>query len=268
MRGWIALFVAVLLGLVAVVGMQKYMKRQKDRVEKEYRPVKVVVATQRIERGDVVTGKMFSIEKKTISESSIDQDHIVSRDAGWILGKVASRPIERGQIIKWSSLQREVRKVTTGLSNTPGLVAFTLPVDSVSGVGGNIRPNSHVDIIGTFNLPRQQDDKGRGADVRTVRMLTDVTVLTVDNRTTLETVSASMTSNPRPYSTVTLAVTPDEAVVLAFARSQGALLLTIRNPSDPLTVDPDEVTINNVINSAKRANAKRKRMGAASPATP
>ena len=266
MRGWIALFVAVLLGFVAVIGMQRYMERQKDRVQKQFRPVKVVTATQRIERGDVITRKMFTIEDKVISESNVDQDHILSRDVGWILGKVANRPIERGQIIKWSSLQQEVRKVTTELP--PGLVAFTLPVDSVSGVGGNIRPNSHVDLIGTFNLPRQQDAKGRGADVRAVRMLTNITVLAVDNRTTLETVSASMMSNPRPYSTVTLAVTPEEAVVLAFARSQGALLLTIRNASDPLTAEPDEVTINTVIETAKRANARRRRMEPASPATP
>lgn len=258
MKGKIALLVAVILGLVAVLAMRSYLVSKDRELQMKLRPVQVVRAAQRIERGTRITANMIDIrEPAVISESQLDQDHILMRDYGFVVGAIAAQEIERGAVIKWSYLRQEDPRLTTQLP--AGKVALSLPVDNVTGVAGNIRPGSRVDIIGTFTLPQQRGTGSSTAgEVRTLRMLTQVLVLAVDNRMTVDD-AATAGGRTRPYSTVTLAVTPEEAVILTFARLQGSLTLAIRNPTDDLTPEPEEITIANVLSAARRANEARKK---------
>jgi Flp pilus assembly protein CpaB len=103
-------------------------------------------------------------------------------------------------------------------------------------VAGNIRPGSYVDIYGTFDTTRTAGTTGpkTGSTVKTVLMLSNVPVLATDNRTTATQFSLATRRQGAVYSTVTVAVTPEEAMLLVYAQSNGKLTLTLRNAMDVL----------------------------------
>ena len=262
MKGIVALFVAVVLGLVAVLGVRAFMKNKEEEYLKRMKPVDIVVAAKRIEAGTKITSAM--IEKQEVPEAQIDPDSILIRDANAIIGAVTAQPIDRDQAIKWSFLQRERPKLSTALP--AGMVAVTIPVDNVSGVAYNVRPGSRVDIIGSFTMNQTGAAGGAAAGAAGVntaamvtrRLFTHVLVLAIDNRMTKEDeVSLGGQSTVR-YSTITFAATPEESVLLTFARQQGTLTLAIRNPTDDLSPEPPEVSLKNIFPLCDNANKTRR----------
>jgi pilus assembly protein CpaB len=175
--------------------------------------------------------------------------------------------VEQGEVIL-KSYFREV-SLEVGTTLPPGQMAATLRVDDVGGVAGLIRPGDHVDVIGTLPLPARA--AGGGGEVTTRRLLTNCTVLAVDNRTAQT--LPSTTSYGRgalPYSTVTLIVSAREAALLAFVQSQGKITLSLRNRTDAAEADePPEIGLQNVRDEAVRANAERKaKQAATDPSRP
>ena len=105
--------------------------------------------------------------------------------------------------------------------------ALALPVDKVNSFGGLLKPNDHVDILGTFQKP------GSG-DVETVTLLQNVTVLSVGGKLGAGRSDPSDSGKGRKsrVSTVTVLVTPVEAELLVFAQDRGSLGLTMRGEDD------------------------------------
>jgi pilus assembly protein CpaB len=85
-----------------------------------------------------------------------------------------------------------------------------------------VRPNDHVDVIGSF---REND----GNQLKTITLLQNVVVLATGR------ITANTTYIPdedKKYQTVTLLVLPEEAEILTLAQELGALTLLLRNPDD------------------------------------
>lgn len=105
--------------------------------------------------------------------------------------------------------------------------AVSINCTGAAAVSSMIKPNDHVDVIGTFDF----DGDGGKKNFVTCTMLQNVLVLAVGNET-----AKSRGKNfgvPTGYSTVTLEVTPREAEMLAFAEQiRGRLVLTLRNRND------------------------------------
>jgi pilus assembly protein CpaB len=94
-----------------------------------------------------------------------------------------------------------------------------------------VRPNDHVDVIGTFNFPDDEGKIKRGDPV-TCTILQNVLVLAT-GRETSKSRTGTFGQSSQNYSTVTLEVTPREAEMLAFAEQiKGRLVLTLRNRND------------------------------------
>jgi len=66
---------------------------------------------------------------------------------------------------------------TAGLAEMikPTLRAVSIPVDAIASVSGMIKPNDHVDILGTFIFPSATVTGG--VETITLTVLQDVTVL-------------------------------------------------------------------------------------------
>jgi pilus assembly protein CpaB len=97
--------------------------------------------------------------------------------------------------------------------------AVTFGVDNNSGVAGFITPESHVDIIGMV---------GTGSDTKAQPILSDVEIIAVGQvyqKTPGQAASA-------PASSVTVAVSPEDATKLIKAILAGKLYLTLRNDKD------------------------------------
>lgn len=115
---------------------------------------------------------------------------------------------------------------------TPGMVAFTIPVDASSGVSGFVHPGDRVDIYWSGSA---------GASNTTLRLDTNVLVIAVDqsfdrdDRTT------------RVPSTVTVEGTPQQAANFRAAQAAGRLSLALRGVGDATTGEVIEVDINDVL---------------------
>ena len=100
--------------------------------------------------------------------------------------------------------------------------AVTVDVQERNAVGLWVRPNDHVDVVGSFRDPQTQQ-------LKSVTLLQNVVVLATGR------VNASTTHVPdedRRYTSVTLLVLPEEAEILTLAQETGTLTLLLRNPED------------------------------------
>jgi len=239
-RNKLALVVAIVLGLVAVWGVYKLIQQKEAKHEKEYEPVAVATAGQRIKAGTRIEMKMLEERGRVVSADSLTADHILDREKFILLGQTINRDVERGEPLLRSYFQKPVERLQDRLSH--GERAVTISVDAITGVAGHLVPGSHVDIVGTFPIAKGDTTLGPaqagGQAIRTRLLLTNVTVLAVGEQTREAVAPAFGRSVPRArYNNVTLAVTPEEADMLIFAQAFGTLTLVLRAPADSHMVE-------------------------------
>ncbi len=238
MRHRLALIVAVVLGLIAMYGVHRHMAGGREELRKKFRSIRVAAAAERIKAGTVITPRMFYRERRggkvsrgtVMPESAVTADHISAAEEDWLVGQTIMRTVERGEPLLASYFRRPVVRLDNKLEH--GERALPLRVDAITGVAGNLVPGSRVDILGTF--PVASDEKARvgsSAALKTVLLFSDVTVLAVDNRTQ-EDRFAAPGERRRTYQSVTVAVTPEEAIILVYAQDYGRLTLTLRPPAE------------------------------------
>ena len=110
--------------------------------------------------------------------------------------------------------------------------AVSINASGAAAVSGMVRPNDHVDVIGTFSFPKTAPDgKTVVQELVTCTILQNVLVLATGKDTAK---SAPLhVQGGTSYSTVTLEVSPREAEMLVFAEQiRGRLTLTLRNRND------------------------------------
>ncbi|MBI2522375.1 MAG: Flp pilus assembly protein CpaB [Bdellovibrio sp.] len=95
---------------------------------------------------------------------------------------------------------------------------YTMSINDKMLGQGWVRPNDHVDIITTMNLP----DRGE----TTFSLLQNVTLVTVGKNTSWS------TSKGPTGSEIGFFVTPDEFELLSFAEKKGSFSVSLRNPED------------------------------------
>ncbi len=121
-----------------------------------------------------------------------------------------------------------------GLSDLipPGHRAVTIEVDATTGVEGWATPGAHVDVYLTYRDPEDSVDKTRVA-------VEDAVVLSFNGRTEKSTESSDTDSKRvAAASTVTLAVSAEDALKLQTAVAVGRVSLALRNGNDPRTAGP------------------------------
>lgn len=229
MKNRVWLVVGAVLGLLAVAFVQGYLKREEAKLREKFRraqgkSVKVLIAASDIPEQTQVDAKMVAVKMKP--EESLQPHALVDPDQA--VGKIALVPIYAGEQIQDSKLGTRERANTLSMKTPPGKRAITMPVDAVSAVGGFIRPGDFVDIIGIFTIPGPEG--GKGAPV-TVMLLQKVLTLATGGSFS-EFQGGKEGGQARESNTLTLALTPQEAELLLFARTQGSLQYALRPKAD------------------------------------
>ena len=220
------LIVAIIIGIGALFAIQKYVKNMQEQAADQLKGEQVVAARVSIPAGTVITTEMLypqEVPTRFIPAQAIQG----SDNVKLMLGSKTAVAIKAGQLILWSDLVTETRG---GLSSIipAGQGAFTVNISS--GVKSDlIQPSDHIDIIGTFMIPKPtQPISGPVASWRNASDLVNVVLL---QNVTVLAVGGNFNGAPGASGSggdLTLALTLPEAQELMFAQQNGQLGAVLR----------------------------------------
>lgn len=195
----IAMGVAALVFIIAIINPFKSKENQIS----EEDLVEVVIAQDKIEQNVEITREM--IEVKKIHKDAVPESPLTKIDD--VLGKVALVPMFKDDIFIKGKVD-EAGSVAAGLATAveEDMRAITMNVEQASGISGMIRPGNKVDVISVLD---------EGENPISVLLLQDREVMAVDKNMNS---NSSEQSEDSYYVTVTLSVTPEEAVEFSLAQ--------------------------------------------------
>ncbi|MFZ5471021.1 MAG: Flp pilus assembly protein CpaB [Myxococcota bacterium] len=222
LKGKTPLVVALVLGLLAGVVAYSAIKKKEADVRRGWNLVPVIVAAADIAEGTVVTFDMIS--QRPVPEQFVTSSVVKPESASYVVNQKVLVPVQKGDALLWS--QFETTKAAERLSTKvqKKARAVTIEASKTTAVGGWVRPNDHVDVIGTFKDPQTNESVA-------VTLLQNVIVLATGKITGTTNVNL-IPENQREYNSVSLLVLPEEAEILVLAVELGSLTLSLRNEDD------------------------------------
>lgn len=239
----LALVAAVLVGLLAIIAVNKYIS---SRTKVEATPMaSILVANAEIKENAEIGAEMLGV--KQIPFDALSNIHIAlppSDDPGFqkayadvqakVVGRRVKRIVAAGSPFFWIDIQTEAKTPFEDLIEE-GHRAVTMQVDAASSVCGFIKPGSRVDVV--LTAPKRALGLVTGAaadDAATVVssvILQNVRVIATDKLYDLQGESKS-------YGTITLNLPTKAAIMMIQARTMGRLTYMLRNVRDEKT-EPD-----------------------------
>lgn len=224
---------AVVFAAGAVVLAHRWVSQQRRELDAERKkvmanyqsPIEVVVAAKDVPEETVLDASHLRLA--TVPERFV-QPYAV-RSPHELIGRLTAVPIAKDEQILANKIRRpdEAPKGSTLSSITPkGKRAITIAVDTITGVGGFVRPGDIVDILWTIKMP---DATQKDGQVVTLTVFQDVPVLAVGGDMVGRAAAKPAGEKAGNEYMVTLALSPQETSFLLFAREQGRIQLSLRS---------------------------------------
>ena len=245
-KALIIIFFAILSGIISVFLVNQYIKSQEDALYRGMEMIPVIVAVRDIESGTHLQAELLA--KRNIPRKYVHGNTVSPEDVNLILGQSLNFPLKKGDPLLWSDLGGEIESLR-GLSGmiTKGERALSIPVDTVGGVSGLLKPNDHIDILCTIR------NKDTGEDA-TITLLQNITILAAGRSL------PGSEDSFGGYGTLTLLVTLQEAELLVFAQEHTKLVVMLRHPEDIEThKDIPKVTFSNIMKDEYREKIQKRR---------
>jgi len=222
LKGKTPLFVALALGLSAGLVAYSAIKSKEAQVRRGWNLVSVVVAATDIPEGSIITADMIS--QRPVPEQFVTSSVVKPDAASYVVNQKVLVSLQAGDPVLWS--QFETTKASERLSTKIQKKgrAIAIEASKTSSVGGWVRPNDHVDVIGTFRDPQTHESTA-------VTLLQNVIVLATGKMTGTTNVNL-ISEAQREYNNISLLVLPEEAEILVLASELGSLTLSLRNDED------------------------------------
>ena len=246
--GLILIVVGLLLAVVSVVGVLSLSKGGNTApIPPTPTPVpvvKVLVATQDIPARTMLQANMLSLrdwpaDMLPAGTVSKPQD---------VIGKVTSAPLAAGELMLTSKVSTEQSTVGLAPSLPPGLVAMSLGLSPVLAVGGAIREGDSVDVLVSMEYSVYDEMGGESKPMQTAfYSIQDVPVLAISGQVDAVAsaqgagaAAAGVQSNNSGPNMLTILVTPQDALLIKYAREKGTIDLVLRSPQfhDQVVTDP------------------------------
>jgi pilus assembly protein CpaB len=250
LKGKTPLVVALVLGLLAGIVAWSAIKKKEADVRRGWNLVPVVVAAQDVPEGTVITFDMIS--QRSVPEQFVTSSVVKPDSASYVVNQKVLVPLQSGDPLLWS--QFETTKAAERLSTKVQKKgrAITIEAKSTTAVGGWIRPNDHVDVIGTFRDPQTDENVA-------VTLLQNVIVLATGKITGTTNVNL-IPEGQRNYSDISLLVIPEEAEILVLAQELGNLTLSLRNEDDvDIIEERGRATISTLLSGERTRVLEKKR---------
>ncbi len=233
-QSWIALGVAVVLGLFAVYIANSFLTGSQQRAALSG-TTKVAVAAAPLAYGtDVTADKVRFVE---YPNSAIPPGAFTNAAQLVPAGKkrVALMPIGINEPILASKISGQGQGASIAALLPPGMRAASVRINDVSGVAGFVQPNDSVDVLITRNTPGGE----RNVQLTDV-LIQNVRVIAIDQQ------SRNADGSPKVAKTATLEVTPLDAQKLALAQEVGSLSLVLRKPGEANNPVVETVSMNDL----------------------
>ncbi len=231
MKNKLIVVLAVIFGILAVLGNFKYMENIKNTYKVSGNFSRVIICKQKIPARTIVSSEMLDFKELPV-EYVLPGTVLNTKDA---VGKMALSDIYPGEFIMSNKLVGK-DDITGGLSPKveDGKRAISIPVNNVIALHGLINVGDFVDVLVTFSPPNE-----KGAITSTI--VKDVPVLGINNNI------HSDQQVKEELQTVTLMVEPEQAQQIALSIQQGSIQLTLRSPGDKNKVPVPSSRLDNLM---------------------
>ncbi len=227
------LLVAVILGLITVIALNSYLKSMasEDQAVAAVAYKEVVTAKNTIPEYTRITAEMLTMQ--SVPVDAVHPEALT--DINDAVGGITSSEIIKDEQVLASRVVTEQSSAGLAYRIPEKLRAISIPVNEVTGVSGYIAPGNRVDVLVTY------------ADEEINELTTTYTI--VQNALVMaagESTRENEEEERQVSTTVTLAVTPGQAEVLAYALIKGTFHLTLRSPLDEEKVPLDHYNAGNL----------------------
>jgi len=248
MRKKLPLIIGIIMALVATYLVKIYTDQQRSAViadanrklsKIQAEQVPVLVAARDMAKGTVLDKDSVSVA--IISSQYVQPQAATSLDR--VAGMLSAVSLSKGEQITLNKLiaVKDNSSSTSSLAMaTPiGKRAVTISVDSISAVGGMIRPGDYVDVVAMIVVPMTTAQGKQANQATSVSLFQNVLVLAIGQD--LSSISQETSASGSRYkkeerkvdsSMITLALNPKEANLLGFVQDQGRIRLALRSPAD------------------------------------
>ena len=237
MKQKVLLIVSVVIGLMAAVLTRSYLNAKDREVDKlkadfdrKHKKIEVIAVKKALPSGTTLTKE--DIGTLSVVESSVKGHVVKADDYLAIINRKTIRPLQDGSPVFWSDIEGG-EPGSRGLAGDikQRMRAISVNVSGAASVSGMVKPNDHVDVLGTFSFPSKSGKDEM--ELVTMTILQDVLVLATGKETSKSQLLGDNRAAASSYNTVTLEVTPREAEMLVFSEQiKGRLSLALRNPDD------------------------------------
>lgn len=228
---------ALIVAAAATFGAYRLMAANSQKGQIVTRPV--VVANRDLPEGvaidaDAITTSEWPTQTAPAGAySSVDS----------VKGRVTRVAVFKGEAIVPGRLAPTGSGPGLEIKIPPGQRAMAVRINDVAGISGLLQPNSRVDVLVTINENNNEKAVAK-------LFMSNMLVLSVGAE-----VQRDSQGKPINATTVTLAVTPEEAEQLAIAMNSGTLQLVLRGYGDPDSVRTKGANSADVLNRMRGASA-------------
>lgn len=215
------LAVAVACGLIAMVGVQQALNNGK-RGGADPDLVKVYAAIEDIPAGTPIAQEMLiarQVHKSAVPEGAVT-------DMKQIEDRALMVKAFKGDLIFDAKLCKK-GQIGASVAIPEGMRAFTIPVTETQAHSGMVQPGDRVDVACAYEIR-----SANGPAIPKNRTILEyIQVFAVDNHRDLD---KEKIDQKHSVKSLTLLVTPDQAVILGLLQSKGApnFSFSLRNPND------------------------------------
>jgi pilus assembly protein CpaB len=231
----VLMVVAVVCGLVA-----SYLTSQL--IAQKNKKVQLLVAKKAIPQWTPIKNPAEYFEQREWAESDAPQGFVA--DMKDLQDRVVLKEIAQDTPVAASMLQDKSKVGLEGML-APKTRGIAITVNAATTAGGFVQPGSHVDVVHTFRAQGTSDSK---------MILENVLVRAVDQQPVRPEDKASMIP-----ATVTLELTPEQALKLCQFKESGSLTLLLRPFGDntKLEADKGDVALNKQPTEEKKVSPRR-----------
>jgi len=232
-----------ILAVLVGIGAYTYLNATGgDEATSSGQTASVVVARNFIERRTPLTPELFEVRQLPVEAVTA----LAVRSIDAIDGQFVTNDLQPGEQLLTTDLTARPEGGNLSLLIPEGHRAFSVAISDAMAAGGLVEPGDRIDILAVF-------DEGTTGKNGAAVVVQDVEILAVSSLVLGESPSAlegngGRSNNPTSLSsTVTVALTPDEAQLVALAEEFGGLRLTLRRPDDTAQIAANQTELEALI---------------------